>query len=464
MFGGDEIKRPHARRFIGLLRGLALDFKLTVLLLTHPSLSGMSSGAGTSGSTGWSNSVRSRLYLVRPPGADDDDDGDTRVLTTKKSNYGRVGAKRVLRWQDGVFVLDSGARADKLEANAEDDRTFLAILADFARSDRAVSDKKSSTFAPPRFAEHPSAKGLSVVRLNAAMQRLFAASRIHNVTSGPPSETAPAHCCGTTAGIRERDGGRPMSPASNRLPTGILTFQPPPTTLPTTLPTGFRHPTNRVCSNPPYPPGGWKPPFGPWRPQGGSPAGPWRQVRAKFGRRRTPDMTLVIGIDIGATCALALVDESGELIAIAGMPVLNDGPAARRAVNAPLLAAIVMRWGASRAFVELVGARPGEGAVGAFAFGRSRGVVEGVLAACVVPATHIAPAAWKRAVESLRAGKGPRTRRGRKLSAGGPPRRRCSPASRTTAAPRRRDRHRRHDEGARPCRVRNCRAAAPPTS
>jgi RecA-family ATPase len=186
LFGGDEIKRPHARQFIGLLRGWAIDFKLTVLLLTHPSLSGMSSGAGTSGSTAWSNSVRSRLYLTRPPGGGDDD-GDTRVLETMKANYGRVGDKRVLRWHDGVFKLDSAARPDKLEADAEDDRVFLAILADFARSGRAASENKSSTFAPARFAEHPSAKGLSAARLNAAMQRLFAASRIHNETSGPPS-------------------------------------------------------------------------------------------------------------------------------------------------------------------------------------------------------------------------------------------------------------------------------------
>jgi hypothetical protein len=36
--------------------------------------------------------------------------------------------------------------------------------------------------------------------------------------------------------------------------------------------------------------------------------------------------------------------------------------------------------------------------VGAFAFGRSRGVCEGVLAAAGIPATFIAPAAWKRAI------------------------------------------------------------------
>ena len=65
LFGGDEIKRPHSRQFIGLLRGLAIEFRLTIDLLSHPSQSGMASGAGASGSTAWSNSVRSRLYLER---------------------------------------------------------------------------------------------------------------------------------------------------------------------------------------------------------------------------------------------------------------------------------------------------------------------------------------------------------------------------------------------------------------
>ena len=106
----------------------------------------------------------------------------------------------------------------------------------------------------------------------------------------------------------------------------------------------------------------------------------------------------ILGVDIGASGALALIDEAGELIEVADMPILRDGPSKRPAVNGPLLAEIIGRWRANRAFVEFVGARPGEGAVGAFAFGRSRGVIEGVLAAFSVPAAHIAPAAWKRAV------------------------------------------------------------------
>jgi crossover junction endodeoxyribonuclease RuvC len=73
------------------------------------------------------------------------------------------------------------------------------------------------------------------------------------------------------------------------------------------------------------------------------------------------------------------------------MPVLRDGPAGRPAVNAPLLAEIVAKSHASKAFVEGVGARPGEGAVGAFSFGRSRGCIEGVLGALAIPVTFIAP-------------------------------------------------------------------------
>lgn len=110
---------------------------------------------------------------------------------------------------------------------------------------------------------------------------------------------------------------------------------------------------------------------------------------------------LFIGVDIGSRGAIALVSWDGaslDLVDVLDMPCLNDGPAGRRAVNPPLLAEIVAKAHPSKAYVELVGARPGEGAVGAFAFGRSRGVVEGVLGALGVPVAQIAPASWKRAV------------------------------------------------------------------
>ena len=109
-------------------------------------------------------------------------------------------------------------------------------------------------------------------------------------------------------------------------------------------------------------------------------------------------MNKIIGIDIGSKGALALLSPTGDLLEIEDMPILRDGPANRPNVNAPLLASIVYRWQATTAFVEFVSARPGEGPTGAFSFGRSKGVIEGVCAAAGVPVAFITPSSWKRAV------------------------------------------------------------------
>jgi crossover junction endodeoxyribonuclease RuvC len=105
-----------------------------------------------------------------------------------------------------------------------------------------------------------------------------------------------------------------------------------------------------------------------------------------------------LGIDPGVNGAIAKLDEAGELIEVFDMPALADGPAGRRSVNAALLAEIVAKSHAKEAFVEYVGARPGEGAVGAFSFGRSRGVIEGVTAALGLPIAFLTPPSWKRLV------------------------------------------------------------------
>ena len=104
IFAGNESARREARQFIGILRGLAIEHSLAVVLLAHPSLSGMASGSGTSGSTAWSNSVRSRLYLETIKGDDDREiDADLRVLRVKKSNYGPTGSEIRLRWSKGML-------------------------------------------------------------------------------------------------------------------------------------------------------------------------------------------------------------------------------------------------------------------------------------------------------------------------------------------------------------------------
>jgi hypothetical protein len=113
----------------------------------------------------------------------------------------------------------------------------------------------------------------------------------------------------------------------------------------------------------------------------------------------------VLGIDIGNHGAVALIGDDGKLVEIHDMPILRDGPKNRPTLNAPLLAEIIARVHVDRVYVEFVSARPGEGAVGAFAFGRARGIIEGLCAALNTEVRFITPAHWKRIV-GIPAGKG----------------------------------------------------------
>jgi RecA-family ATPase len=66
VFAGNENDRAQVRQFISLLRKLAIVSNGSVVLLSHPSLTGINSGSGLSGSTAWHNSVRSRMYMTAP--------------------------------------------------------------------------------------------------------------------------------------------------------------------------------------------------------------------------------------------------------------------------------------------------------------------------------------------------------------------------------------------------------------
>ena len=73
VYGGDEINRTQVNHFVAMLRALARDADTAVLLNAHPSLQGIASGRGTSGSTQWHNSVRQRMYMrtaTKEEGAD----------------------------------------------------------------------------------------------------------------------------------------------------------------------------------------------------------------------------------------------------------------------------------------------------------------------------------------------------------------------------------------------------------
>lgn len=89
VFDGDEVRRAQARRFVGLLRQFARRIDGAVLLSAHPSLTGINTGTGTSGSTGWHNTCRSRLYVKR---ADEGKPEEGLILQQKKNQYGRLAS------------------------------------------------------------------------------------------------------------------------------------------------------------------------------------------------------------------------------------------------------------------------------------------------------------------------------------------------------------------------------------
>ncbi|WP_127752680.1 AAA family ATPase [Devosia sp. 1566] len=197
LFGGEENQRSQARQFVGLLRGWAIKHHTTIVLLAHPSLSGMANGSGSSGNTAWNNSVRSRLYLERVITKDDnkvfEPDPDARVLRTVKANYGRVGGEIALRWVDGVLEAKAQPAISSLaQMSAENraDQIFLSLLARFEAEGRRVSPTPAApTYAPSYFAKHAGAEGITKRGLEAAMNRLFTAGKIRVAKSpGPPSK------------------------------------------------------------------------------------------------------------------------------------------------------------------------------------------------------------------------------------------------------------------------------------
>lgn len=107
VFAGNENSRVLAGHFISALRGLCIRYDCTIFLIGHPSLAGIASGTGSSGSTGWANSVRARGYLYRPDGPDSD--ANDRVFEVMKSNYAASGTKLFLKWAKGRFVRSDPA-------------------------------------------------------------------------------------------------------------------------------------------------------------------------------------------------------------------------------------------------------------------------------------------------------------------------------------------------------------------
>ena len=104
--------------------------------------------------------------------------------------------------------------------------------------------------------------------------------------------------------------------------------------------------------------------------------------------------SVIIGIDPGSSGAIAVVGRDGSYIAHINMPTVKVGTKSR--VNGAALAAFLREHRGAHAWLEQVGAMPGQGVSSMFTFGHAAGVVEGLLQGLGIPYTLVTPQAWKK--------------------------------------------------------------------
>ena len=109
---------------------------------------------------------------------------------------------------------------------------------------------------------------------------------------------------------------------------------------------------------------------------------------------------IFIGIDPGLSGAIAFFDVAKGHLSIVDMPTVEvvRNNKKKRELSPQMMASLIrLAEGDKAAVVERVGAMPGQGVSSVFSFGRSLGMVEGVLSGLQIPHTLITPQVWQKA-------------------------------------------------------------------
>jgi len=110
---------------------------------------------------------------------------------------------------------------------------------------------------------------------------------------------------------------------------------------------------------------------------------------------------IVMAIDPGLSGAIAVfrhIDHA--LVDVIDMPTheLTRNGKAKRQVSAHGLVDIFNQHKPHYVIVEKVSAMPGQGVTSMFSFGRSFGVIEGILAAFEISASYVMPSVWTKGI------------------------------------------------------------------
>ncbi len=172
-FGGNENIRPQVRQFVQQgLTALAQRYDCAVLLCAHPSAAGLQNGQGTGGSTAWSNSVRSRLYLSKDPSS------DRTILTRKKSNYAAAGEEIPVLYAEGAFLpYTPGDLSTMPLTERAIEADFIHLLNELNQRHTHVSDSQfGRRWAPAvmhKILGQRGQKRWTIEQLDGAMERLL---------------------------------------------------------------------------------------------------------------------------------------------------------------------------------------------------------------------------------------------------------------------------------------------------
>lgn len=185
-FEGDHNARAEVTRFVRRLAQLARQTGTAIVLIDHPSVEGMRSGRGTSGSTGWSLKVRSRLYLSK--------DKNGLCLDHRKTNYGPMSPPIRLHYDRGRFAVEDGeqnlapwppyqdASPDPAQA------VFLDLVAEEIAQGNRLSDHPGKNYAPAVLARRSGARGFTKKRFETIMKCLIGDGALKVEMGGPPTK------------------------------------------------------------------------------------------------------------------------------------------------------------------------------------------------------------------------------------------------------------------------------------
>lgn len=105
---------------------------------------------------------------------------------------------------------------------------------------------------------------------------------------------------------------------------------------------------------------------------------------------------VIIGIDPGCSGAIVVLNSSGTYQNAILTPTVKVGTKTR--VNGAAVASFLRAFdlNGAEAFLEQVGAMPGQGVSSMFTFGHAAGCVEGILQGLLIPYSLVTPQAWKK--------------------------------------------------------------------